>query len=180
MNNHGLTPREELFCREYVIDMSSATAAAIRAGYARSSASQTAVRLLGRLDINLYIAELLDPLFKRAQLSAQMVMDRYNQMLNADRRGIVDEHGRPLHMHELPEDLAACIDGFKYDKDGRPEYKFVSRRAVARDVGEMFSLFKTIAQHDVTVGERTIDPEKLDDETLAKILAARKKPDGAQ
>ena len=51
-----LTAKQQRFCDEYLIDL-NATQAAIRAGYSKKTAAQTAARLLTNVKIQEYIAE---------------------------------------------------------------------------------------------------------------------------
>lgn len=53
----ALTDKQELFCREYLINV-NATQAAIRAGYSVKTANRTASENLSKADIQNRIAEL--------------------------------------------------------------------------------------------------------------------------
>ena len=53
-----LTPKQQLFCDEYLIDL-NATQAAIRAGYSEKTARQTGQENLSKPDIKKYIEERL-------------------------------------------------------------------------------------------------------------------------
>lgn len=53
----ALTDKQEMFCREYLIDL-NATQAAIRAGYSANIANRTASENLSKPDIKSRIAEL--------------------------------------------------------------------------------------------------------------------------
>jgi len=53
----ALTDKQEMFCREYLIDL-NATQAAIRAGYSVKTANRIAAQNLSKLDIQNRIAEL--------------------------------------------------------------------------------------------------------------------------
>ncbi|HBS9937649.1 TPA: terminase small subunit [Klebsiella pneumoniae] len=52
----ALTDKQEMFCREYSIDL-NATQAAIRAGYSEKTANRTASENLSKPDIQLSIVE---------------------------------------------------------------------------------------------------------------------------
>ena len=70
-----LTDKQEMFCREYVIDLNSA-AAARRAGYSERSARITGHRLLTKDDIRRRISELQVGQSKRTQVDADFVVER--------------------------------------------------------------------------------------------------------
>lgn len=68
-----LTPQQEAFCREYIIDLNG-TKAAIRAGYSEATAANQASRLLGKDEIKRFIQKLLDKRAKRTALTADEVI----------------------------------------------------------------------------------------------------------
>ena len=69
----NITPRQELFCREYVIDRNGA-AAAIRAGYSKAGAAQQASRLLTIAKIKGRIAAMLHDSAARQDATLDRVM----------------------------------------------------------------------------------------------------------
>jgi hypothetical protein len=73
--NMPLTDKQEMFCREYVIDSNSA-AAARRAGYSEKTANRLGSRLLSNVDIQRRISELQDQRAKRTQVDADFVVER--------------------------------------------------------------------------------------------------------
>ncbi len=58
-----MTPRQEKFCVEYLIDL-NATQAAIRAGYSEKTAYSMGQRLLKNVEIKSRIKELQDKVFE--------------------------------------------------------------------------------------------------------------------
>lgn len=103
----ALTDKQEMFCREYLIDL-NATQAAIRAGYSDGSARNQAHRLMTNDDILQRIAELNQDRLKRTNIDADYVLrqavklhERCMQEVEpiTDRRGeeITDEQGRTVY-----------------------------------------------------------------------------------
>lgn len=64
-----MTPRQEKFCVEYLINL-NATQAAIRAGYSKKTAEALASRLLRNVNIRSRIKELQDKVFEDGMMSA--------------------------------------------------------------------------------------------------------------
>jgi phage terminase small subunit len=102
-----LTDKQEMFCREYLIDL-NATQAAIRAGYSEGSSRNQAHRLMTNDDILQRIAELNQDRLKRTNIDADYVLrqavklhERCMQEVEplTDRRGeeITDEQGRTVY-----------------------------------------------------------------------------------
>ena len=103
-----LTPKQKLFCKEYLIDF-NATQAAIRAGYSENGAASTAVHLLKNPKIQKAVAE------GRGKVADQTPIDQ-NYVLS-----------------RLAEIVERCMQHEPVrDRSGKPtgEYRFDSRGAV--------------------------------------------------
>ena len=68
-----LTPKQERFCEEYLVDL-NASAAARRAGYARSGASVEGVRLLANANVAARITEIRKERSAKVQVDAERVL----------------------------------------------------------------------------------------------------------
>lgn len=68
-----LTPKQEQFCKEYLVDL-NATQAAIRAGYSKRTAKSQGQRLLTKVDIQKEIQSLMDKRSKRVEIDADWVL----------------------------------------------------------------------------------------------------------
>lgn len=68
-----LTPRQQRFCDEYLIDL-NATQAAIRAGYSEKTAKQIGQQNLTKLDLKNYIKEQMDKKEKELIADSDEVM----------------------------------------------------------------------------------------------------------
>lgn len=69
----GLTPKQERFCQEYLIDL-NATQAAIRAGYSAKTAHEIGAQNLAKLSIAARISELQQERSERTQIKADAVL----------------------------------------------------------------------------------------------------------
>lgn len=68
-----LTEKQELFCKEYIIDL-NATQAAIRAGYSEKTAQEQGSRLLSNVMVQYKISELKSSREERLQIDADWVL----------------------------------------------------------------------------------------------------------
>lgn len=73
--NNKLTHKQEVFCREYLIDLNG-TQAAIRAGYSKRSAANQACRLLSDISIQNFIGKLSDKRNNRLSIDANYVLQQ--------------------------------------------------------------------------------------------------------
>jgi phage terminase small subunit len=70
-----LTPKQQRFCEEYVVDLNG-TQAAIRAGYAAPTANRTASKLLSKTDIQAEIQSRRQAITTKTELKAEWIIDR--------------------------------------------------------------------------------------------------------
>ena len=138
-----MTPRQEKFCVEYLIDL-NATQAAIRAGYSKKTAEALASRLLRNVNIRGRIKELQDKVFEDGMMSAAEALWR----LSKAGRG------------ELKEEVVVIGDGFS-------EAKIIKKQISARDqikalelMGKRHDLFSSDTKIEmvpvIITGEREI------------------------
>lgn len=84
-----LTPKVLAFVREYLVDL-NATAAAIRAGYAKASAYDTGYRLLRKPEVAALIKAAMDERALRTDVSAENVVAMLRDIAFADPRELVE------------------------------------------------------------------------------------------
>ena len=141
-----MTPRQEKFCIEYLIEL-NATQAAIRAGYSKRTAEALASRLLRNVNIRSRIKELQDKVFEDGMMSAAEALWR----LSKAGRG------------ELKEEVVVT-EGVG---DGFSEAKIIKKQISARDqikalelMGKRHDLFSSDTKIEmvpvIITGEREI------------------------
>lgn len=94
----NITPRQENFCREYVIDFKGSQAA-IRAGYSKKTAKEQASRLLTKANIQEFVAKLKKEKNKRQILSADEVLakvckiasDKLENYMSFETKKVIDK-----------------------------------------------------------------------------------------
>jgi phage terminase small subunit len=108
----GLSPKQEQFCREYMVDLNG-TQAAIRAGYSPKTANEQAAALLAKPSIKSRISELQEVREKRTCITADRVLKEYAKLAFFDPRKLFDEDGNPVRITELDDETAAAVAGFE-------------------------------------------------------------------
>jgi phage terminase small subunit len=116
-----LTAKQEMFCREYLIDL-NATQAAIRAGYSKDTANVIGCENLTKPNIQEYIHILVEERKKRVEITADDVL--------AD---VLETRKQAAELDRLAERLKANellgkhlkmwtdkVDHQTLDKDGKP------------------------------------------------------------
>jgi phage terminase small subunit len=97
----ALTPKQETFVREYLIDL-NATQAAIRAGYSAKTAKQQGARLLTNVDVSTALTEAKTARSEKTQINAEWVLNRLAADATADLAMLYDEAGSLKPIHEWP------------------------------------------------------------------------------
>ncbi|KDR25946.1 terminase small subunit [Caballeronia zhejiangensis] len=112
MSADKLSPKQELFIDEYMVDFCG-KAAAERAGYAKASAKVTASRLL---DHPLVIAGLnarRARMAAKAEVTRDRVIAEYAKLAFSDPRKFFNDDGTLKKVTELDEDTAAALAAFE-------------------------------------------------------------------
>lgn len=107
----ALTDKQEMFCREYLIDL-NATQAAIRAGYSVKTANRIAAQLLSKLDIQNRIAELKAQRNDLVGINAAYVLNRLVEIDQMDVLDILNDDGGIKPISEWPKVWRTTLSGF--------------------------------------------------------------------
>lgn len=101
MKAEKLTPKQAMFCKEYLIDLNGAGAAR-RAGYSVRTADQIAIDLLGKTLVKAEITRLMEERAKAVNMDAQALLRRLVDEANADVADLYEEDGTFKPVHKWP------------------------------------------------------------------------------
>jgi phage terminase small subunit len=135
-----LTPKQQRFCEEFIIDM-NATQAAIRAGYSPKTANEQAARMLTITNLQRYLTELRSQQSERLQINADMVL-RELAIIGFGSIGDVleiDDSGARLKP-QLTEEARAAIGSITITDD-RIQVRMHNKIQALRELGLHFGLF---------------------------------------
>lgn len=156
----ALTPKQERFVAEYLIDL-NATQAAIRAGYSAKTAKQAGSENLSKPDV----AEAVQAAMKKREQRTEITQDRVLKELaklgfaNMQDYMSVTKEGEPFaDLSKLTRDQAAAITEFTVEDftEGRGEdardvrrvkFKLADKRAALVDIGRHLGMFKDKIEH---------------------------------
>lgn len=93
-----LTPKQEMFVREYLIDL-NATQAAIRAGYSAKNADKIGSELLGKTGVRAAVQAGMDKRAEKAIITADEVLANIRRL--AQKAEDMDDNGNALRANEL-------------------------------------------------------------------------------
>jgi phage terminase small subunit len=163
----ALTPKQQRFCEEYILDL-NATKAAIRAGYSSETARSIGSENLSKPDIEAEIERLLEKRSGKLAIKAEDVLRETYLMAMSDIGEAFDEEGKLKPIHEIPMHLRRMISSVEVDElwepkeDGKGKeqvgftrkIKFWSKEKALHLLGQHLNLF--IERHDVT-GKVTLE-----------------------
>lgn len=107
-----LTAQQELFVKEYLIDL-NATQAAIRAGYPPTTATNTATKMMKRGAVKDAIARAMAVRSRRTGINADRVLFELGRIIHTDGRNVFREDGSLKSPTEMDADDATAIEGVK-------------------------------------------------------------------
>ncbi|EOL9004667.1 terminase small subunit [Cronobacter turicensis] len=111
----ALTDKQELFCREYLIDL-NATQAAIRAGYSENTARKIGSENLSKPDIAQRIIDLKSERNERVEVNADYVLRRLVEIDQMDAADILDDEGGLLPLSAWPKVWRTSLSGFDLNR----------------------------------------------------------------
>lgn len=120
------TEQECRFAVEYLVDLDPKKAA-LRAGYDSQVAAGAATTLLREPQIMAEIDRVKESRAVRVGISIDRGLLEIARVATYDPADCFDDDGRPLSIHEMPEDTRRAISSFKVGADGSVEFKFVPK-----------------------------------------------------
>lgn len=146
-----LTPKQQAFVAEYLVDL-NATQAFIRAGYtARGNAAEVnASRLLRNAQVQQAIQEALQARQQRTQVTADRVVQELARLAFFDIGKLVREDGTPLGLHEMDEDTRRAIAGLEVARVGNADvgvgevlkFKLADKKGALELLGRHLGIFE--------------------------------------
>ena len=176
-----LTPKQELFVREYLVDR-NATQAAIRAGYSKKTANQQGARLLANVGVKSTLRARGAAALAKLEVTEKRVLAELAAIafsnIKAFTRWTDDGELEVLPSADIPDELAAAIESVdeqtltSTNKDGSRNYCRVKRKVklyskmealklIAEYLGLTDTLTPKVTVHLVTGINRDPEPEAV-------------------
>lgn len=109
-----LTPRQERFCQEYLIDLNG-TQSAIRAGYSKRTANEQAAKQLAKGSIQSRLNELRRDREQRTSVTADRVVLELARLAFFDARALHAKDGSIKPIAEWDDAAAASVSAIEVD-----------------------------------------------------------------
>jgi phage terminase small subunit len=172
-----LTPKQDAFCREYLVDL-NATQAAIRAGYSARTAHVQGPRLLANVRVAGRVAALQDARAERTNVEADRVLTEIALLSHSDiRHYVIDPSGNLALAPGAPDDAMRAVSSVKRRSRTRTygelvettievEFRLWDKPASVRMAASHLGLLKTVHEvHDKTLEDllREAIPDRAGD-----------------
>ena len=105
-----MTPKQERFVQEYLIDL-NATQAATRAGYSARTANEQGARLLANVSVRLRLQEAMKERTERTHITQDRVLQELARLAFSDLRKAYKDDGSLKLPKEWDDDTAAARAG---------------------------------------------------------------------
>lgn len=106
----ALTPKEQRFVEEYLIDL-NATQAAVRAGYSPKTANEQGSRLLAKVSVSEAVAAAKQARSERTQITADRVLRELARLGLSDARKLFRSDGGLKPAADWDDETAAAVAG---------------------------------------------------------------------
>jgi len=111
-----LTPKQQRFCEEYLIDR-NATQAAIRAGYSKRSAFVQGSHLLSNDKIKAEVQTQSQKIAEKCEVTVEDNLKKLLEIASVDVASIFKEDGSLKAVEDIPEDVRRAISGIDVTKE---------------------------------------------------------------
>lgn len=150
----GLTPKQERFCEEYLVDL-NASAAARRAGYSKDTAAEQGTRLLSNVQVSERISAMRQERSERVQVDSDRVLRELCLLGFSNMMDYVtpqDDGSMVMDFSAITRDKAAAIQEFVVDEymdgkgeDARPvkktKFKLADKKSALVEIGRHLGMF---------------------------------------
>lgn len=110
-----LTDMQELFCKEYLVDL-NATEAAKRAKYSEKTAAEQGYQLLQKPSVRARVLELMDARAKRVETKSDRVLEELERIGTSDLIHAFADNNTLLPLKDMPEDMRRAIASIEVDE----------------------------------------------------------------
>ena len=163
-----LTPKQQLFCDEYLIDM-NATAAALRAGYSPATALNGALMRLPK--VKTFLEQRPKNASEKAQATRELLLDELTKIALGNMGNYFDVDGSPKLMSALSDDDKSALWYVKVHADGAVSYKMHNKLTAIEKIAKLLQLYlpevKQAEPQYVYLDKKTIcDDDRFEDTTF--------------
>lgn len=162
-------PKQERFCQEYMVDMNGQQAA-IRAGYAKKNARNTAYKFLHHptySHVQARLEELKIEMAEKRGLSVTYLIDRLLKIVNDDIDNYFEFEKGGATLKDLTDVDTWNVNELSFDKQGNPKVKLHSKDSALSKIGDILGAFKA-SEEKVKLMQLELQRERFEFEKQMK------------
>jgi len=110
-----LTPKQQMFVKEYLVDLNGA-AAARRAGYSEKNSDDLAAQLLRKTHVAAAIQAAMDKRASKVELTAERILEEVKHAAFLDPLDLFSDDGKLLPLKQMPEAARRAIAGIEVEE----------------------------------------------------------------
>lgn len=135
-----LTAKQEMFVREYLVDLNGA-AAARRSGYSAKNADDLAAQLIRKTHVAEAIQAAMNRRAEKLEITADKVLQEIACMAFYDPADIAGKVNSPEDIPKLPVAVRKAITGWSWDKMGNFVLRLAAKTPSLDQLGRHLKLF---------------------------------------
>ena len=115
-----LTPKQQAFCQQYLVDLNGKKAA-VRAGYSARTAEFQASRLLSLVKVQQFLQQLQAEARKRTDITKDEILAELANILRAKITDYLNFDGKKIQFKDfadLPESQIKAVEGIRQTRHG--------------------------------------------------------------
>lgn len=175
--DRSMTPKQDRFWREYLVDLNG-TQAAIRAGYSARTARYIAAENMRKPAIVAALGQAMKQRGERLQATADDVVLEITRLAMLDPAELTSVKN-PGHIKTLPEDVRRAIVGWSWDRQGNFVIKLAKEKALEM-LGRHHGLFTDKVEHSGKLEITGLAERMRSRERLREARSAEGKPTPAE
>lgn len=166
MGRETLTPKQQRFVEEYLIDLNG-TQAAVRAGYSEKTAEPQASRLLSNVKVAAAVARAQEMQSRRTQVTADKVIAELAKLGFSDMRDFASWGPGGISLKqsdEMTDKDAACVSEVSEtttEHGGSLRFKLHDKKGALELLGKHLGVFVDRVQHEGSI--EILFPEAMKD-----------------
>lgn len=148
-----LTPKQQMFIKEYLVDL-NATQAAIRAGYSAKTAHSQGERLLRNVEVSAALKAAMDARSEKTEITAERVLKELGRVAFGDQRAVMTWGPDGIRLrpsNALTDDEAAMVSEVSETETlngGSLKLKTHDKIKALELIGKHLGMFKEGAKDD--------------------------------
>lgn len=188
-----LTPKQQEFVRQYLVDL-NATQAAIRAGYSARTAEWIGPQLLGKTHVAKAIQTAIEQRSTKTEITAERVLRELASIAFLDPADLLEDDGSVKLINNMPEAARRALAGLDVNEifdgaqgDQKQAIGLAKKVRLVDKIGAIGLIMKHLGMlqtkvegslqmnHSGNIGDGADDLSKLTDEELQALAEIRRK-----